>query len=150
MIRGQLSALLIGWMGIECVEDPADADNVICDFKNLWILLVVVNLTTLIPLVFIRKVPDEEQLRIIGEELKASTLDREEDVVHKQSTKADLIGLYWFCENRVFPFCRKNVCCRCCQDDQPTEVEMEEPINIGNETISTQTADSVIYPVDRN
>lgn len=150
-VSGFLSALLIKWFSIECVEDPDDADNVLCNFDNLWILIVVVNLTTLIPLVFIRKVPDEEQLKIIGEELKSTTLDRDERRIRKNTHREELIGLFWFFDSKVFPFCKKNVC-RSCGEEENTdeltkELEMEQRVMVGDETpMSPESGTSMTYP----
>ena len=120
-VSGQLSALIISWMGIECEEDPEDENEVLCVFDYLWLLIVVVNLTTLIPLIFIKKIPDEEQLRLIGEELKARTIEQEEKQEHPELDqppnvlqREQMIALYWCCTKRVFPFCKKRICCCAC------------------------------------
>merc|ERR1712087_424884 len=137
LVSGQISALLIKWHGIQCEEDPTDENEVICDFTNLYILIIVVNLTTLIPLCFIRKVPDEEQLKIIGDELKATTLDRDEEAVRKYSQREDLIGLYWWCENSVFPCCRRHICvCKYCQDEDGSEAAAIE-LGVSNGAIES-------------
>lgn len=39
-VSGQLSALIISWMGIECEEDPEDENEVLCVFDYLWLLIV--------------------------------------------------------------------------------------------------------------
>jgi len=142
-VAGYLSAWLIALMSIQCVEDPDDAENVICDFENLWILIVVVNLTTLVPLIFITRIPDEQELRLIGEELKDTTLDRDEEAPKKERSRDNLIGLFWLCEDRMFPFCKANVCCcACCQDDEPREVEMEHQVR-SQSTVSPKNGHSI-------
>merc|ERR1712129_72512 len=75
LISLQISSWLTALLGIECNEDPNDTDSVICDFTWLWLLIVIVNVSTLIPLFLIKKVPDEKELQQIGDELKNVSAD---------------------------------------------------------------------------
>ena len=94
-------------LGIECVEDKENVNEVDCDFNNLWILVIIVNLTTLLPLVFIKRIPDETEMEIINEKLKEASdevVDGDEngDEERKLPDRDEMIGLYWFCMEKIF------------------------------------------------
>eukprot|EP00486_Rosalina_sp_Unknown_P013345 CAMPEP_0201597248 /NCGR_PEP_ID=MMETSP0190_2-20130828/193791_1 /ASSEMBLY_ACC=CAM_ASM_000263 /TAXON_ID=37353 /ORGANISM="Rosalina sp." /LENGTH=122 /DNA_ID=CAMNT_0048058125 /DNA_START=1235 /DNA_END=1600 /DNA_ORIENTATION=- len=105
-----ISSSITDGLDIECVEDPEDANNVLCDFDNLWILVIIVNLTTLIPLFLIKTIPNEKELEAINEKLQKSSnevamsdgevQDEGDDIGnnnygHYEPEKDEMIGVYW-------------------------------------------------------
>eukprot|EP01084_Bolivina_argentea_P123482 218828_1 len=99
-----ISAQLLNGFDIKCVEDSNDANNLQCDFNNLWIMVLVVNATSLIPLIWIRKIPNEEQLQTISEKLNkiCENMDDKEEI-----NRSEMIGCYWWM--------KKLKCCCCCK-----------------------------------
>merc|ERR1719150_3097401 len=98
------------------------SDNLVCDFDNLWILVVAVNLTTLVPLMWIFYIPNEEQMNLIAVTLRESAENRlkieenedeneENDNVLLNGSRAmieesDMIRLYFVCADHLFPFAK--------------------------------------------
>eukprot|EP01083_Nonionella_stella_P066063 173695_1 len=105
----QISGALTNMFDIKCKEDPDDTDSMTCNFKYLWLLIVITNLTTLTPLIFIRKVPDERELKRIGEELKDATGMQGNERVERSR----ICGFYWIIMDHIVPFVQNQICCLC-------------------------------------
>ena len=123
----QISSGITDALGIQCVESEENENEVDCNFKRLWLLVVIVNLSTLLPLMLIMKIPDETQLKEINEKLKESSddvVDDDEEDGRRDGRKLpdrdDMIGLYWFCMERV-------CVCKCCRDER-TYTVVNEPV----------------------
>ena len=125
----QISSGITDALKIQCVEDEVDEDQVSCNFEKLWLLVVIVNLTTLLPLILIKKIPDEEQLQAINEKLKDTSeqavLDSDEE--QKGIDREDMIGLYWFCMERI-------CVCKCCRDHTPGHLVLNDPMPVELQT----------------
>ena len=135
-INFAISGSITDALKIECVEDPQDENNVICDFDNLWILVIIVNLTSLIPLVLIKTVPDEKELEVINKKLQQSSNevsvsnDESDDDNHRDYTpdKDEMIGVYWFCLDKIFPICK----CTCCDNDNDDNTTKKIELGVPN------------------
>ncbi len=57
MMATESGALLTHWLGISPFN-----------FENLWILVLIANLSTLLPLPFLRWVPDDDPRKVVAEE----------------------------------------------------------------------------------
>lgn len=86
----------------QCIEDPENPHKLICDYDNLWILIIITNVAVLIPLILIKLVPNEEDLDAIGDELQV-TYDETDNI--EELKKDEMISLYWICIDR----------CKCCR-----------------------------------
>merc|ERR1712129_415092 len=100
IVSYQISSALALCLDIECAENPNDADRVVRDFGNLWALIVIVNLSTLLPLVLICKVPEERELQRIGRVLKRATdvteAEEKEDG-SREPERTEMVAAYgWF------------------------------------------------------
>ena len=136
------SSLFINLFNIQCAKQqfesanginmhhPQPSDDLLCDFDNLWILVVAVNLTTLIPLIWIFYIPNEEEMNFIAATLRECAENRLEleqngddddeanDNVLLNGSRGmikekDMIRLYFVCVDRLFPFLKHTLCASC-------------------------------------
>eukprot|EP01084_Bolivina_argentea_P187802 323425_1 len=111
LINFQISAFMTAFFGIKCNDNERIniTNSVICDFRYLWLWIVIVNISKLIPLILIQKVPNEKELKIIGDELKNCSLQKKnENYVYSQLDKSKMIKCFWS------PFIRNKIChCLC-------------------------------------
>lgn len=72
------AALLTEYFDVTCVEDKGgDAQ---CNFENLWILVLIAQCTTLLPLFFLFLIPSQQEMNALTQEHEASlTAMRERD-----------------------------------------------------------------------
>lgn len=118
-----ISSSVTDGLDISCIEDPDDANNVICDFDNLWIMVIIVNLTTLIPLVLIGTLPNEQALQELNDKLQTASNAMGDEVSEQENApdKDEMIGIYWFCVDRIFPTCK----CKCCDKNNKIDLVPE-------------------------
>eukprot|EP01084_Bolivina_argentea_P187804 323429_1 len=115
VIRNQISSFIIIILGIECVSDPQDENIVVCDFKNLWILIVIANVATLFPLVLLKFVPkNEQQMQEITEKLQEN---KDEKVV-----KSEMISVFLWFNDYIFPFIKNKILCCCFNDMELNDI----------------------------
>eukprot|EP01083_Nonionella_stella_P066062 173693_1 len=101
----QISSAVTKMLDIKCIEDPEDTDSVTCNFTYLWLLIVIANLSTLAPLIFIKQVPDETELKRIGEELKDATGAQDNERVDRPR----MCKIYWIIMDHVVPFVKNKM-----------------------------------------
>eukprot|EP00485_Elphidium_margaritaceum_P003395 CAMPEP_0202695470 /NCGR_PEP_ID=MMETSP1385-20130828/9049_1 /ASSEMBLY_ACC=CAM_ASM_000861 /TAXON_ID=933848 /ORGANISM="Elphidium margaritaceum" /LENGTH=737 /DNA_ID=CAMNT_0049351501 /DNA_START=17 /DNA_END=2230 /DNA_ORIENTATION=- len=97
--------------------------NLVCDFENIWLLIVAVNLTALVPLFWIFWIPNEEEMQYIAHVLSRQSQSAMQ--TNQQERHDDMIALYFVGKDYLFP-CVKNCVCACCikmadQDDNDDE-----------------------------
>eukprot|EP00484_Ammonia_sp_Unknown_P004036 CAMPEP_0197070160 /NCGR_PEP_ID=MMETSP1384-20130603/198061_1 /TAXON_ID=29189 /ORGANISM="Ammonia sp." /LENGTH=158 /DNA_ID=CAMNT_0042508451 /DNA_START=1 /DNA_END=477 /DNA_ORIENTATION=+ len=120
LINYQITGQIMRWLGIECDEDPNDENRVVCNFHYLWLFIVIVNLSTLLPLVLIKRVPNEKELQKIGDSLNDAT-----SLNLKQLDRKQMIGIFGVCMDYVFPCVRKTLCCCVCKQRQSAQGSAE-------------------------
>ena len=62
----QWSKWLTNILDIKCIESVINSNDVECNFDKLWVMIVICNLTTLIPLILIKQIPDEKEFKFIN------------------------------------------------------------------------------------
>ena len=150
ILNYQISSWIIKLLNIKCDQDPNDENSVICNFKYLWLLIIIVNLTTLLPLILIKKVPNEQELQKVGDELNKATsesiTDAENMVIGKNVDRSKMIKMYGIGMDYVFPFFKKRICCCCCNDNdnknKNNEIQLSSIVNNNNRNVSNTDNDN--------
>lgn len=120
-----LSAFFINIFDIQCTKiyyntfniiPSSSHTNLICDFNNLWLLIIAVNLCTLIPLMWIFWIPNEIEMKNISITLRqaaANRLNHNKYPSRKYIKENEMISLYFIVNDYLFPFF-KHCICACC------------------------------------
>ena len=118
----QLSSFMTKKLGIICNESTVDVNKVDCNFDNLWILIIIVNISTFIPLILIYSVPNEKEFELINDKILNKSKENNDSIKNNDNNKYinsnDMIKIYYLCIHYVFPFFQSisRVCCGYCKN----------------------------------
>ena len=118
----QWSKWLTNLMDIKCIESAVNSNDVECNFNKLWLMIVICNLTTLIPLILIKQIPDEKEFKFINDNI-LNNVDENENIIDKNKDEDMIVCYTWF-----FKYIYNK--CKCLHDNKTSVDDYEYNTNV--------------------